>query len=126
MHDLLDSQAHDVRAAEAVELFCYQVRKWIGAFAAVLEGLETLVFSGGIGGNAPEVRARVCSGLGFLGIGLEEKRNIANAPVISSDASPVTVRVIPTDEERMIAKMVYQIINLTVEKKHDYEDKKSI
>src|ERR1035437_8512305 len=60
MHDLLDRQSGDIRAAEAVELFCYQVRKWIGAFSAALGGLDTLVFSGGIGENAPEVRARIC------------------------------------------------------------------
>ncbi len=75
MHDLLDRETQDVRAAEAVALFCYQVKKWIGAFAAALGGLDTLVFAGGIGENAPLVRARICDGLGFLGIELEEKRN---------------------------------------------------
>ncbi len=106
MQDLLKQQAGDVRAAEAVELFCYQTRKWIGAFSAVLGGLETLVFSGGIGEHAPEVRARVCEELAFLGIALDEKRNAANANVISTDASRVTVRVIPTDEEKMIAQLI--------------------
>ena len=113
MHDLLDSQKSDIRAAEAVELFCYQARKWIGAFAATLGGLDTLVFSGGIGENAPEVRARICEGLGFLGIGIDEKRNKTNAPVISKDYGQTTVRVICTDEEWMIAKTVNQIINHT-------------
>jgi acetate kinase len=112
MHDLLDSQASDVRAAEAVELFCYQVRKWIGAFAAALGGVETLVFSGGIGENAPEIRARICDGLVFLGIELEEKRNAANESVISSAAGRVTVRVIRTDEEQMIAKTVCRVLGL--------------
>jgi len=112
MRDLLDSQANDVRAAEAVELFCYQVRKWVGAFAAALGGVETLVFSGGIGENAPEVRARICDGLGFLGIELEEKRNAASEGVISAAASRVAVRVIRTDEERMIAKTVCRVLGL--------------
>ncbi len=106
MRDLLERQSVDVRAAEAVDLFCYQTRKWIGAFSAVLGGLDTLVFSGGIGENAPEVRARVCQNLEFLGIELDEQRNVANASVISADASRVTVRVIPTDEEKMIAQTV--------------------
>ena len=110
MQDLLAQQTTDVRAAEAVELFCYQTRKWIGAFSAVLGGLETLVFSGGIGENASQVRARVCSALGFLGIDLDEQRNTANAGIISTDESRVTVRVIPTDEELMIAQMVYHLL----------------
>jgi acetate kinase len=113
MRDLLDTQASDIRAAEAVELFCYQVRKWIGAFAAVLGGVETLVFSGGIGENAPEVRARICDELGFLGIELEEKRNVANAAVISAETSRVAVRVIHTDEEWMIATTVCHVLGLT-------------
>ena len=99
MRDLLEHEAQDVRAAEAVALFCYQVKKWIGAFAAALGGLDTLVFAGGIGENAPAVRARICDGLGFLGIELEEKRNAANEGVISAAASRVAVRVIRTDEE---------------------------
>ena len=73
MHDLLDREAQDVRAAEAVALFCYQVKKWIGAFAAALGGLDTLVFAGGIGEKAPMVRARICDGLEFLGIGTRRK-----------------------------------------------------
>ena len=113
MHDLLDNQMSDIRAAEAVELFCYQVRKWIGAFAAALGGLDTLVFSGGIGENAPEVRTRICEGLGFLGIELGENRNRANAAVISTDNGQVAVRVMHTDEEWMIAKTVSQIMNHT-------------
>src|SRR6202030_3784187 len=70
MHDLLKNETQDARAAEAIALFCYQVKKWIGAFAAALGGLDTLVFAGGIGENAPTVRARICDGLGFLGIEL--------------------------------------------------------
>ena len=113
MHDLLELEAEDVRAAEAIALFCYQVKKWIGAFAAALGGLDTLVFSGGIGENAPKVRARVCDGLGFLGIDLKEKENAANAGVISSDASRVAVHVIHTDEEWTIAKTVCRVLGLT-------------
>jgi acetate kinase len=112
MHELLDLEAQDVRAAEAVALFCYQVKKWIGSFAAALGGLDTLVFAGGIGENAPTVRSRICHGLGFLGIELEEKRNAANDGVISTAASRVTVRVIHTDEELMIARTVSSVLGL--------------
>jgi len=112
MRDLLAREAKDVRAAEAVALFCYQVKKWIGAFAAALGGLDTLVFTGGIGENAPEVRARVCEGLQFLGIRLDAKRNRESAPIISSRASRVTVRVIHTDEEVTIARTVCRMLRL--------------
>jgi acetate kinase len=113
MHDLLGIQTIDFRAAEAVELFCYQAKKWIGAFAAALGGLDTLIFSGGMGENAPEVRTRICEGLGFLGVKLKGQQNLANADVISTDNSPVTIRVIHTDEEYMIAKSVIKMINIT-------------
>jgi len=112
MRDLLDRETHDVRAAEAVALFCYQVKKWIGAFAAALGGLDTLVFAGGIGENAPTVRARICDGLGFLGVELAEERNVANEGVISATASRVAVRVIRTDEELMIATLVCGVLGL--------------
>jgi acetate kinase len=117
MHDLLDRETKDVRAAEAIALFCYQVKKWIGAFAAVLGGIDTMVFSGGIGENAPVVRARICDGLGFLGIELEEKRNAANEAVISTATGRVTVRVIHTDEEWMIANLVCRVLGFTIKKK---------
>jgi acetate kinase len=116
MRDLLEHETQDGRAADAVALFCYQIRKWIGAFAAALGGLDTLVFAGGIGENAPTVRARICDGLEFLGIELEEKPNAANAGVISAAASRVVVRVIRTDEERMIAKTVCRVLGLGLEK----------
>jgi len=116
MRDLLERESSDVRAAEAVALFCYQVKKWIGSFAAALGGLDTLVFTAGIGENAPEVRKRVCAGLEFLDIKLDEKRNADNAGVISVDGSRVTVRVIHTDEEQMIAKMVCRVLGLAVGK----------
>ncbi len=106
MRDLLAKQSRDLRAAEAVELFCYQAKKWIGAYAAALGGLDTLVFAGGIGENAPIVRERICEGLDFLGIELDRSRNAKTAAVISKNSSRVTVRVIRTDEELMIARSV--------------------
>ena len=112
MSDLLKSEAEDVRAGEAIAIFCYQVRKWIGAFAAALGGLDTLVFAGGIGENAPTIRARICDELGFLGIELDQKRNAEHAPWISSGTGRVKVRVIRTDEELMIARSVMQILDL--------------
>ncbi len=110
MRDLCASEATDVRAAEAVALFCYQAKKWIGAFAAALGGLDTLVFAGGIGENAPLIRARICEGLGFLGLELDELRNAQAAAVISNAASRVAVRVIRTDEELMIARSVARLL----------------
>jgi acetate kinase len=112
MRDLLAREGRDVRAAEAVALFCYQAKKWIGSFAAALGGVDTLVFSAGIGENCPPVRRRICAGLGFLGIELNPARNRKNAPRISSAASRVTVRVIHTDEERMIARSVTRLLHL--------------
>lgn len=110
MRELLRRQAEDVRAAEAVALFCYQARKWICGLAGVLEGLDTLVFAGGIGENAAEVRSRICSGLGFIGIDVDEASNQAGAALISSAASAVSVRVIATDEESMIAQDAYRVL----------------
>ena len=109
MRDLLDHEQQDIRAAEAVALFCYQAKKWIGSFAAALGGLDTLVFAGGIGENAPIIRARICEGLGFLGIELNEQHNAETAPVISAQTHRVTVRVIRTDEELMIARSVLHL-----------------
>jgi len=112
MRELLDHEAQDARAAEAVSVFCYQVKKWIGAFAAALGGVDTLIFSGGIGENAPIVRARICEGLGFLGIALDLQRNAQSAPLISQDTGAVAVRVMHTNEALMIAKSVTAILNL--------------
>ena len=114
MRDLLKHETQDVRAAEAVAMFCYQVKKWIGAFAAALGGIETLVFAGGVGENAPAVRARICDGLEFLGIKLEEKHNAANEGVISAASSRVAVRVIRTNEEQIIAKTVCKVLGLAI------------
>ena len=99
-----------MRAAEAVALFCYQIKKWIGAFAAALGGLDMLVFAGGIGENASTVRSRICDGLAFLGIDLDQTSNAQNALLISTDASRVKVRVIHTDEELMIAGSVMHVL----------------
>ena len=103
LRDLLAREATDTRAAEAIALFCYQARKWIGAYAAALGGLDTLVFAGGIGEHAPLVRARICENLGFLGLHLDEASNTSNAPRISRGDSRVNVRVVPTDEEIVLA-----------------------
>jgi acetate kinase len=114
MQDLLKAERQDHRAAEAIALFCYQVKKWIGSFAAALGGLDTLVFAGGVGENAPSVRARICDGLEFLGIEIEEEQNSANGGVISSGRSRVVVRVIRTDEEWVIAKTVSRLLSLGI------------
>ncbi len=112
MRDLLKRELRDVRAAEAVGLFCYQAKKWVAAYAGALGGLDALVFSGGIGENSPAVRARICKGLGFLGIELDPRRNAANSRLISRSSSPVAVRVIRTDEELMIARSVIRTLGL--------------
>ncbi len=112
MRDLLASEAHDARVAEAVAVFCYQTKKWIGSFAAALGGLDTLVFAGGIGESAPIIRKRICEGLDFLGIEINQKHNAKNAPLISSEDSRVRVRVIHTDEEIVIARSVTRVLNL--------------
>ena len=117
LRDLLAREAADVRAAEAVALFCYQAKKWIGAFAAALGGLDTLVFAGGIGENAPLIRERICDGLGFLGIALDPTLNAQNAPLISRDGERVRVRVVATNEELMIARSVCRVLNLSAKRK---------
>lgn len=109
LRDLLARREGDIRAAEAIDLFCYRIKSGIGALSATLGGLDSLVFSGGIGENSPEVRRRACEGLGFLGIDLDDGRNAADEPLISTSASPVRVRVIRTDEETMIAREVIRL-----------------
>jgi acetate kinase len=112
IRDLLEREGRDVRAAEAVELFCYQIKKCIGGFAAALGGVDTLVFAGGIGENSPVVRSRICQGLGFLGIDLSETRNGQNAALISADTGRTAVHVIPTDEESVIARSTIEVLGL--------------
>jgi acetate kinase len=118
MRDLLAREGRDVRAAEAIALFCYQARKWIGAYAAALGGLDTLVFAGGIGENLPVIRQRICAELGFLGVALNQKRNMENSPLISSHTGHVQVRVIRTDEELMIARSVIRTIHPGTRPRH--------
>ncbi len=108
--DLLEAAAKNRRAGEAVELFCYQAKKFLGALAAVLGGLDTVIFTGGIGENAPSIRRRICENMEFLGICLDSARNNANEPIISDDRSPATVRVMKTNEELMIARHTHKLL----------------
>jgi len=111
MRELMEVEDTNGNAKDAIELFCYQTKKWIGSFAAALGGLDTLVFSGGIGEHSPEVRTKICDGLEFLGIELDEIKNMNNEGIISTEKSKVTVRVIKTNEEVMIAKLVNDALN---------------
>ncbi|HEY4445117.1 MAG TPA: acetate/propionate family kinase [Steroidobacteraceae bacterium] len=111
VRDLLAREPNDPRAAEALALFCYQAKKWIGAFAAALGGVDTLVFAGGIGENAAPVRKRICDGLNFLGIEIDDEANGRHARRISTDTgSSVMVRVIRTDEESVIAALSVRLL----------------
>ncbi|VVM07487.1 acetate/propionate family kinase [Methylacidimicrobium tartarophylax] len=110
MRDLLSAEATDSKAAAAVEIFCYQARKFLASLAAALEGLDMLVFTGGIGENAPEIRERICEPLAFLGLQIDRERNRKNEPIISSEKSRVEIRVVPTDEERMIARHTQALV----------------
>jgi len=111
MQDLLEKEASDKNAAEAIELFCYQARKFIGALTTVLGGLDSLVFTGGIGEHAASIRQRICSGLEFIGLKVETERNAAHAAIISGEESLVTVRVIQTDEDLMIARHTRDLVS---------------
>ncbi len=104
MKRLLEMEEKDQRAKDAVTVFCYQVKKTIGSFVAALGGLNTIVFTGGMGENAPKIRRRVCEGLDFLGVRLDEVRNAAGERLISADGSQTGVHVIHTDEAITIAK----------------------
>jgi acetate kinase len=108
MRDLLGDDRAEAR--EAVDLFCYRVRKEVGAYAAALGGIDTLVFTGGIGENLPEIRVRICDGLAFLGIDLVAEANRCGADIISRPEAAVAVRVIRTDEERMLAAHAASLI----------------
>jgi acetate kinase len=110
MRDLIARRAMDPRAADAVDLFCHQARKFIGALTAALGGLDTLVFSGGIGEHSHEVRGAICQGLECLGIALDPSRNAIGQDVVSAAASRVAVRVIATDEEIVIARAVLALV----------------
>jgi acetate kinase len=110
MQSLLAARAADPRAELAVAIFCYSARKWIGALSAVLGGLDTLVFTGGIGEHAAPVREEICRGLGYLGIGLDSTRNARPDAVVSADGSRCVVRVVATDEERVVARHTARLI----------------
>jgi acetate kinase len=112
VRDLLERESSDPRAAEALALFCYQAKKWIGSFCAALGGLDTLVFAGGVGENSAPVRKRICEGLAFLGIDLDEPANERHAPRISMDTGAVSVRVIRTDEESVISTLTSRVLGL--------------
>lgn len=111
MKQLLEQEDSDDLAKDAVDLFCYQIKKSIGSLAAAMGRLETLVFTGGMGENAPKIRARICNGLEFLGIKIDETRNVANDRLISTQESQVTILVIHTDEALMIAQNVQRFID---------------
>ena len=111
MRELLAREAGDPRAADAIELFCYQARKWIGALAAAMDGLDTLVFSGGIGERAPTIRARICRGLTCLGLTIDRERNETGHGLISAAENPVVVRVMQTDEEGQIALAAQRLLH---------------
>ena len=104
MRELLDAEKSDDRAREAVALFCYQARKYIGALSTVLGGLDTLVFTGGIGEHSPEIRSRICTDLEFLGVRIDEEKNRRNSSLISPENSHVEIRIMRTNEELMIAR----------------------
>jgi acetate kinase len=110
MRALLEKAKQDLHAAEAIALFCYRAKKYIGAYAAVLGGLDALIFTGGIGERAPAIREKICSGLEFLGIRLDAAQNAANAQVISTTASRVNIRVIQTNEDLMIVQHVLSVL----------------
>jgi acetate kinase len=110
MKVLLEKRGSDPGAALAVKMFCYQARKFIGAYAAALGGLDTLVFTGGIGERAATVRAEICAGLEHLGIAMDEAANERNAGIVSSQDARCVVYVIPTDEDLMIARHTREIL----------------
>jgi acetate kinase len=111
IRNLLKLQATDKHAADAVNFFCYHVKKYICMMAGAMGGVTTLVFSGGIGENSPEIRACICEKLGFIGVVIDSEKNTSNNHIISTPTSEVLVRIIPTDEEFVIAQHVYDVLN---------------
>ncbi|WP_394772585.1 acetate/propionate family kinase [Mucilaginibacter sp.] len=114
VQELLNKEGNDPRAAEALTVFCYHAKKFIGALSAAMGGLDTLVFTGGIGENSGIIRERICKDLNFIGIDLDTTKNLKNESIISKEISNVSVRVIQTDEELMIARLVCSILNYTI------------
>jgi acetate kinase len=115
MRDLLAASPTDPKAQEAIGVFCYQAKKFIGAYAAALGGIDALVFTGGIGERSPEVRARICDGLGFLGLEVDAALNHESAPIISTNGSKVRVRTIKANEEAMIARHTRHAVSPSLE-----------
>lgn len=110
MQQLLALEPHDPAASLAVRVFCYQTAKWMGALAIALGGLETIVFSGGIGEHAATVRARIATALSCLGVIMDEGENARDAPVVSTRESRVTIRVIPTNEALVMARQARDLL----------------
>jgi len=110
MRELLAARSTDPRAALAVEMFCYHARKAAGALAAALGGIDSLVFTGGIGEHAAPVREAICAGLLPLGVRLDPALNAASAAIISADGTSCTVRVVPANEERSIARHTARVL----------------
>jgi acetate kinase len=107
---LLAARSSDARADLALAVFCYNARKWIGALSAALGGLDTLVFTGGIGEHAAPIREEICRDLCYLGLTLDPARNARSEPVITAAGSPTTVRVVPTDEESVVARHPAELV----------------
>ncbi|WP_316740762.1 acetate/propionate family kinase [Pedobacter antarcticus] len=111
IRELLKAEADNPKAAAALTVFCYSARKFIGALAAAMGGLDLLIFTGGIGENSTIIRSRICEGLEFIGIEISKTRNKANEPIISKNKSRVSIRVTPTNEELMIARLTVDLLN---------------
>jgi acetate kinase len=112
MQDLIEKRESYPQAQEAIDLFCYQARKHLGALAAVLNGLETLIFTGGIGEHASLIRAQICDDLSYLGVSIDQTKNATHDPIISKSGNRVTVRVMKTNEELLIARHTDRILNV--------------
>lgn len=110
MHDLLQKEKNSPEASEAINLFCYQAKKFLGALVAALGGLDTLIFTGGIGEHSAPIRERICANMDYLGISLDHSQNKTNAPIISKGESSVIVRVMKTDEALILAKHTKSLI----------------
>jgi acetate kinase len=110
MRDLLGRAASDARAADAIELYCYVARKHFGMLIAALGGVDTIVFTGGVGEHAALIREKICGGLEYVGVQFDPNRNEANESVISAENSRVVVRVIATDEDLVIARHVAALL----------------
>ena len=113
MQELLAAEKVDDASKQAVELFCYQARKYIGALSVVLGGLDILIFTGGIGEHSPDIRSRICDGLGFLGISVDEEKNITNSAVIAHERGRVEIRIMKTNEELMIARHTMNVLEMS-------------